>query len=357
MTNTTVSIGGINPKWTERAHGIPRLEWFPKIIQEELTTGYYTFEDPDLLWVPFHSIAGWNPGHLVWDEFLPIYTLLAMFDFLGKTLLMTRYTMHPALWATCDAKERNVQKCAHIYKKFLPLMGMDPKTFSTRDDFAFELLENNTERKSKYICAPYGAAGLGMLTDHGKKLHGWEKKDFQTTHNHGRGAVLHGFRDFLMNNVGIESQQVIKKPPHKIAFSILSSTNSLRRKDFKNQIAAVQGAFSKDEVVVTAYQLNQLSLEEQIRVANGCSIFITVCGGGAVTAQFLPTGASLIMFYGTGISGNRLNKDPAPLDWDLFNNRADVRTHWLPYTVMDDKEAIDELVQLIKHELDLIHHL
>jgi len=281
---------------------------------------------------------------------------------LDKSLLLTRYTLHPALWATCDAKEKNVQKCSHIYKKFLPLMGVDPAAFSTRDDFTFELLpssktQKQQQRKSKYVCAPYGASGIGMLTDHGKKQHGWEKKDFQSTHNHGRGAVLHRFRDYLMNNVGITSHPVNAKRPHKIAVSILSSTNSLRRKSFKKQIKALQGAFTNDEAIVTAYQLDQLTLEEQIKVADGCSIFITVCGGGAVTAQFLPKGASLILFYGTGITNNRLSRDPAPLDWDLFNNRADIRTHWLPSNVMDDQEAIDELIQLIKHEFDMIHHL
>jgi hypothetical protein len=76
--------------------------------------------------VPFHSIAAMNPGHMVWDDFLPLYTLLHIFGFtnddekddfdLDSTsssydLLMVRFVLPPfagdscGLWAGCDWRD------------------------------------------------------------------------------------------------------------------------------------------------------------------------------------------------------------------------------------------------------------
>ena len=58
--NVTVAIGGINTKWTWKS-GVPRMEWFPKVIEGELTEPYYEL-DPSVVWIPVHSLAGFNPG-------------------------------------------------------------------------------------------------------------------------------------------------------------------------------------------------------------------------------------------------------------------------------------------------------
>jgi hypothetical protein len=57
----------------------------------------------------FHSMNAANPGHLVWDDWLPIYTLLTMFQVLpgDPQLLWMRYilTGEKGLWASCDVNE------------------------------------------------------------------------------------------------------------------------------------------------------------------------------------------------------------------------------------------------------------
>jgi hypothetical protein len=58
--NVTVAIGGINTKWTWKS-GVPRMEWFPKVIPGELSEPYYEL-DPSVVWIPVHSLAGFNPG-------------------------------------------------------------------------------------------------------------------------------------------------------------------------------------------------------------------------------------------------------------------------------------------------------
>ncbi len=60
LTNVSVSVGGINPRWNEDRN---RLKWFPKIEEEPLTQGFYELPS-DVVVVPFHSLAGFNAGHL-----------------------------------------------------------------------------------------------------------------------------------------------------------------------------------------------------------------------------------------------------------------------------------------------------
>ena len=196
-STNAVSIGGINLKWTNNPQtGIPRLKWFPKIVPANLTTGMSYYELPsNVVLLPFHSLNGGNPGHLIWDDFLPIYTLLSMFQLLERdsALLMMRYVLQDdvgrGLWATCDWKDEKRKDCEHMYNKFIPLMmgyqqesaggssdtDTDPKLTTTNEDFQFILRDGNDKKKSNLICARNGVAGIGALTDHGAtKAHGWE---------------------------------------------------------------------------------------------------------------------------------------------------------------------------------------
>jgi hypothetical protein len=171
----TVSLGGINLKWSfKNDTGIPRLEWFPEIrkMKPDETLSYYELP-PSVVMVPFHSMNGANPGHLVWDDFLPIYTLLTMFQLEKNTdLLMMRYILKDGvrgLWASCDFTDEKKEDCKTMQRKFLPLMiGADPvyENMPTTEEFTFEI-KDGAEPRSNLICAQHGLAGIGALTDHG----------------------------------------------------------------------------------------------------------------------------------------------------------------------------------------------
>jgi hypothetical protein len=188
QANSTVSIGGINRKWGD--DGVLRMEWFPKILQEQPAT-FYTLPD-SVVMIPFHSLAGWNPGHLVWDDFLSISTLLQMFQLVDdKDPLLLRCVLPDGegLWVSCDAPTKQAD-CRDMQQKCWPLMRRHNTSLLTRQmDAKLDLLLD-TKRKSNLVCAKDGVAGIGALTDHGtKKLHGWHKEDYQITHNHGRGGA------------------------------------------------------------------------------------------------------------------------------------------------------------------------
>lgn len=276
------------------------------------------------------------------------------------------------LWASCDWREERNQDCTFMLKKFGSLMVSKPEEvlpFST--NLEPRLLLNDEKPKSNMVCAKNGAAGMGALTDHGtRKGHGWEPQDYKIVHNHGRGGQLWRFRNFMMRNLGVpvtDAPPPIK--PLKIIFSENSSKASYRNFDWKKQIAGLNAANLDPDVVIETYQFDKYSLKEQVEIIGEAAIFVTAGGGGAVTATFLPRGASLIIFYGadTGLSNGRRSGTPARLDYDYFNNMAYVRAHWVgtdkdvamdykrtKHVTAEQMEDIEGLVTLIKHDLDIV---
>jgi hypothetical protein len=419
MNNSiSVALGGINPKWTMNDYGVPKLQWSPRLIETNHPPPFYTLPS-HVVMVPFHSLSGENPGHLVWDDWLPIYTLLEMFHLLDDSTnnqdpgndhsnyhplqeepqdgtklmepLLLRYVFQGGrgLWASCDWNMEKREACRAMHQKFLPLMTSNREATITTTVLS-QL--NTTHRsgnhnslqdspfsslpKSDLVCARHGVAGLGALTDHGTvKLHGWELEDYKITHNHGRAGLFWRFRQHALRNLGVAQpppQQLDDlQRPYKIIFSLSSSTRKNRNIDFHNEIEALQAIFrnkdtadnhnNKDDatamnVVVESYIFKDYSLKEQVEIANSASIMISGCGGGAVTAMFLPRGASLLLYYAAdgGIRHNKRTYKPARLDWDYFNHLGYIKVHWLDRNTMHQPDDIKAFVELIQHDLNVI---
>ena len=401
-----VSIGSINGKWT--LAGIPRLQWFPQVKYEQPvpfdTYDVYTLP-ASVVMVPFHSLAAMNPGHMVWDDFLPLYTLLQMFGFTDDEndnenddlddnassssspsydLLMVRFVLPPyegdsrGLWAGCDWRDEIRTTCEKMLKKFAPLMIQQKDAWAVSTQLKPSLTffddKNNGQQeqqssssKKRLICSRHGMAGIGGLSDHGAdKGHGWNADDYETTYNHGRGGQLWRFRNFMMRNIGIDrpDDNVGPDEPLIVYFSQHSSAKHVRSFDFKKEIDALQKklvdrseALDLPKVVVEGHTFAKYEVKEQVEMASKAAVYVTACGGGAITATFLPRGASLLLYYGEthGVKNNKQNGDPARLDWDMFNNIGYLRVHWVPQTTKYTREDIDMVTDLIIHELENIH--
>ena len=351
--NNSVSLGGVNLKWTLKADGVPRLKWSPRIL-EAAPLSFYTLPE-DIVLVPFHSLSGSNPGHLVWDDFLPVYTLLGIFQLLdNKEPLMLRHTLPDGrgLWGSCDFRNEKKAACQAMHEKFYTMMNQNNNSMFTTNVLA-QFNVTTPDPKSHLVCARHGVAGIGSLTDHGtKKTHGWEPADYTSTHNHGRGGLFWNFRLFAMKNVGVVDEPMTA--PYRIVFSLESSALT-RKMNFKTQIKLLENAFDPKEVVVESYTFKDYSLKQQIEIASRASIFITGCGGGAVTATFLPRGASVFLYYfdNGGVVSNRHTNTPARLDWDLFNNLGYLRVHWITRLLSPGEEA-EVLLNMVEHELEVI---
>lgn len=185
-----VAIGGINQKWGRK--NIRRMRWFPDVVdwkarnhsgrddnttddtdphtarqqQQQLT--FYAMP-ASVLWLPYHSLNGANPGHAVWDDFMSLYTLMDMFHLTELEPLLMRYVLNDGQrgqWASCDFRDDKKAACAKILGKFGPMMmgTANGYKFTTTEDYEFR---PNKAGQSDLVCAAHGAAGLGALTDHG----------------------------------------------------------------------------------------------------------------------------------------------------------------------------------------------
>jgi hypothetical protein len=358
----TVSIGGINQKWG--ANGLRRLEWFPKVVplpdSGSPPFAYYALPE-EMVWTPLHSLNAANPGHLVWDDFFPVYTLLHMFDLLDRHPLLLRYVLKDGLrglWASCDFRPDKEEACQHLMTKFAPLMWGTESSwrFTASNNFTF-VANGDVDGKDRVdlVCARTGVAGMGSLTDHGvTKSHGWMPEDYVLTQNHGRGGMLREFRHYLLSNMGLAlPQSVLQERPHRVVFSVKSSSIRNRKMDFERQMGVVSAI---EGVAVESYSFQDLSVREQVEIASRTSVFVTACGGAAVTASFLPAGGAVVLYYSeTGGYKNNLNtKLPALLDWDVFNAMSYLRVHWMPRNTVDSEIDDQALMLLIEHEIYLM---
>jgi hypothetical protein len=354
-----VALGGINQKWQLSTGDQPTsksFKWFPRVVEAKPGEVTYYALPSNTVMVPYHSLSAKNPGHLVWDDFLPIYTLLTMFQLQNRVILPLRVTLSERLWSSCEMSDENEQLCQKMTNKFSALLvgRKYPYNWTTVNDFHFQ---STSSQQSNYVCAPRGAAGMGSLTDHGtKKLHGWMRDDYKITHNHGRGALLYEFRNFMLENVGLPITAISSNPPFKIVFSVGSSDIPSRNLDFIKQIETIHQNFPHGLVQVEAYTMKELTVQQQVKMASEAAIFISMCGGGAVTGMFLPKGASVILYYleHGGVERGVMTGSHAHLDWDLFNHLSHVRTHWMPTATMDQRVDLRALVLLIQNELEMI---
>ena len=424
-----VALGGINPSWrappkkrVPYQHGIDKIRWAPKVYDTMPFEKYYEL-DPSIILVPYHSFAAANIGHLLWDDFLPLYNLLKIFGYEkkldsaqhngnnyygngnGYQHLLLRVDTMPDLFGSCDLRAKKKEACKRNLERFLPLFGIDPNTFSTLTEAkltktktmssssTLEQQRQQSPPKQYPICAKRAVAGLGWLTDHGIRNHGWmanheeDSLDVALARNVGRGPELYSFRNFLLRNLGFEAETATSAATlsSTLSFRILLSAHSSNHPDrsfgLQVQQKALVEAFPNLEVAIldlsTTPLLEQISLVsnqppkqqhfhtngQQLRYSSSSNaqqqhtIFVSACGGGSATAYFLPRGSSLVLYYNeTGgmdyFSNENKTGGQALLDWDLMNNLGYLKIHWLPIGFMDEREGLDALVALIKHEMD-----
>jgi Glycosyltransferase 61 len=307
-------------------------------------SNYYRFNATLL---PFyrHPTSYRNPGHLLWDDFLSIYTLLDIYDRVDDRLFLAQ--MRRAKTETFSEPIPPFD----IIEKFLPLMGNYGYNLDIFQDYDLQIEHPKfkNDETERVICADHGLLGSGMFSDHGEsRWHGQWKSDRVLPHNIGRGGLFRRYRSFLMKNVGISSQQrTIQRKPYRIVVSISSSTKADRANvSFTSQIQALSQL--EPRVEIQAVQMSKLSLIEQIELTSTAAFYVSMTGGGTATAMFLPKGAHLILYY----------VPSRYLDWDFWNNFPHIHTHWLPRSRKDRGENtaldIERFLELVTRELNIL---
>ena len=380
--SSSVSIGGINPRWDVSSpgdtnpsmKGSGKLEWFPRMARAN-RAGFYQLPD-DTVWVPFHSMAAHNVGHMLWDDLYPIYRLLQTWNLLHSKhhqYLLMRHVLPEPLYAACDIRRNKRLGCKTNFETFLrPMFGVDPRTFSTTNTFQFHRSSvEDHHNASSLICASLGVAGIGTLTDHGLADHGWDySHNLRVPHNVGHARDFWNFGQWALQNA-LGKTDLFKPTTNalKIIFSLESSKDWDRRLDFAPYRDALQKSLSgTKDVQMEAHRFWELSVEQQLRLTASTSILIATCGGGGVLpVTFLPRGASMVVFYNPEggydyASGEKRPDWPARLDWDLLQHAAaHVRVHWFPIRVSGNSlspvsdDDVHLFVKLIHRELKSVN--
>lgn len=333
------------------------VSWSPTELLHEREMerkGYYELPS-NIVWVPFFGETPniVNPGHLLWDYFLPIFSLASMFDLLdtdgsgngkGVNQLFLTNLEHD------DCVPERPEMCFTLISKFLPLIGAE-NSFSHDRNVRLNLLN---APKSNLVCGK-GVAGIGMLTDHGLQRHGQGSVDYDYAVNAGRGPCLLEFRNFLLRNHqhAIEQPESPTRQPFRITVSTHSSQTPSRNRDFRKQIDQLELEIPPRIAVVQSFVMSELPLNEQIRIATKSSVYISVIGGATVTATFLPNGASLILFVNDidQFVDDNQEKGPVYMDWDFWNNASYLRVHWMTISSMDNSVDLEVLVKVVRNDL------
>ena len=279
-------------------------------------------------------------GHLIWDDFLGIYSLLDMFDQTNDNLILT----HMVRPATKDFDGDEPLPDSDITRKFIPLMGSHKYDFQTlEDDYTLKLKDKKVNDKKRHvICADNGLIGSGLFSDHGDRLwRGHFASDVEYPHNHGRGGQFRRFRQWMMEHIGVDPNSPIQRDPYLIIVSQSSSTKEDHRDvKFEAQIAAWKEDVG-DRAIVKSIQLSKLPLIEQVELFSRTAIFVSVVGSATVLGTFLPKGASVILY------NNELK-----LDWDFWNNFPQIKVRWVPVEEMEDDFYLQGLVEVVQNQLD-----
>ena len=165
------------------------------------------------------------------------------------------------------------------------------------------------------------------------------------------------FRQHVMENLGLGHLAVIsREAPHRVVVSLSASDIPARRIKFTEELETLKEIKNAN---VETHIMKKLSLTEQLELAGQTAVYMTPCGGGAVTGMFLPEGASIIIYYqhNGGVQNNRGTGLPGMLDWDIFSAMSHLRVHWYPMAARHDYVGQAGLLFLVKHELFLIENL
>jgi hypothetical protein len=278
-------------------------------------TSYYKL---DGVWLAYETFRGCNDGHVFWDLFLPLQTMLDMFGLNSEPLLLTRY---PARF-----------DCARMTAAVEAALGYHGRT--PRHE---QLRIRNAQ--SRYVCASHSAWGFSWMNDHGVNHHGWKPGDLEWPFNLRRGGEMRHLRSRVLNSLGIPANVHASELPVSILFSSTSSRDKRRRIVFNSTVLRMQGKFPN--VSIGERTMYEMELAKQIQVVAQSTIYVSACGGGSFPAFFLPKGATLIL-YG--------DKDMY-LDFDVHNNFGLGRVHWLSLQSMEND--YDVLEELIRDEIEV----
>lgn len=321
--------------------------FYPQILESvEPPSSYYLLNVTIIPFFRYH-IGYRNPGHHLWQDLVSLYTLIDMFDKEDANILLVPLKQKVAKEYY---REGNADLMNKWGSKLVGMANFDKfNPFWEDGEFDFRIDGQPVSQKSlssRIVCGQDGLTGMGQFSYHethhhnGTHLRGEQKKmnqDLVPAQN-GKAGFFRRMRRFLMRKAGVHDFQRLPSSHSTILFSQNSSRRGKRANGtFHTQIEYLKSEFPESQVRIEATSLASLSVEEQIQKLSQTDIFLSATGGGSASAIFLPPGAHLILFYEDWF-----------LDWDYWNNMADIHVHWIPIEDLEDFSQLSNLKLLIE---------
>jgi hypothetical protein len=379
-----------------------------------------------MVWIPIFVKPTTNPMSLLMDTLLPLFNLMAMFGwddanendnnnntrsllvtilnvqpsspFQASTVTTTNWTKHDK--GGDDDEEVCGQDCLQTMAQALSWMGaqvvttnvvaspippvqrysqqqqQQQQSFPTNQGIASSH-NKTTRRRKRLICASQGAAGIGMLTDHGLSRHGLSAKDYSTIRNTGRGHLLYRFRNYILKHVLPQPQQQQPQqstdrhqrtlsPPVTITVALndepATVTSTLVAQALQSGFQKIQDGNGhqrhQHHPLVTIQTLSLAPLEQHLdapviqKQAIKSQVWVTRAGDGSWPALFLPRDATLVLLYdemetikdGKKQQQQQQQRKPAMHHFDLWNHASHLKVHWFSIQSIlkqhdDDKDS------------------
>eukprot|EP00656_Telonema_subtile_P049934 TRINITY_DN632_c0_g1_i4.p1 TRINITY_DN632_c0_g1~~TRINITY_DN632_c0_g1_i4.p1 ORF type:complete len:634 (+),score=105.01 TRINITY_DN632_c0_g1_i4:91-1992(+) len=330
----------------------PFQAWMPEIVGGPIPED--AMYDPARVAVLMAQYNGHNFGHLLYDEVLPWFTLLDMFGYghVTDSVLLEnenfnwKYPHHVSpeemkTWKyippqnTCakfkrsndtgiayndnhdgdlqfdgdtpvqspadqmdDEEKENMENvlkvCDKLVKRAVPLMSRRP-----RREFPAQAM--GASAGAPLLCFDTVLAGVGLLTEHctDNSAHGDmpDTIEEQPTYcNAGRGGHFWRFRVHTLKMIGAMDKPCVRGKPLQVLWSIrASSTFDRFEGDAERNWFSHARKFKSKLGIVKTHKAKELSMLEQVQDTADSAVMVTLGGGGASHALWLPRGGTLII--------------------------------------------------------------
>jgi hypothetical protein len=297
-----------------------------------------------------------NFGHIIWDDFLSLYTQLDLFELdEDQTIMPVPFFMDPKddrvyLGLGCypaTAVERYTS-CAKLYRRIFPAV------WHLQTDCSGDII-----RSSNWL---QGDQSVGLWIKHPKE----PCKNVDTKHNNvdaeyvlipnmtvgsGRAALfscygectifrgpqLFRFRNYLMRQMIGDAYN--KPPIGYITFSLPfgSSRGKGEVTLFEKEIQLVRQKYG--EHAVKAVDMANITMREQAELVGNSVVFFTNHGGGSASTTFLPKGATALVYWAE-----------FKRDIEFYQSVGFFQTKWISKSERSEMGKIISIVDFAVHQ-------
>ena len=300
-----------HPSWA------PPQPIVPRIIDGPIPSDVY-WEDHHAMYAIYQGWHAANVAHVIWDEFMPLYYMMYLFDVVTHDIQPLRMNTPPGhgWWDTmCHTETGSRPKCRQFYASMTHLLTPSSRIVDMEAFFG--------KAGDRHVCFPRLLAGMGSMTDHclDVTMHG--RKPGPHVCNEGRAAMLWQYRNWLLEAAGGDPTLV------PCRHNILVGSNSFKR-HIDNWDEVAEAVRERLGLPVRRIDWAQLSIDEQLILASNTTLYLAMCGGSASPAMFMPRGGTMIIWC-----------SDYKLDWNLYNHMSHLRVIYFPVRdVVDIQQAL-----------------